>query len=250
MLRNPRFQTPLNKIFKVYITFPRAFWLGDTSYPDDPPFTGFTQWLSPSYAEGTNPRRWNQESVDLATLPKPCAHPTQLYYLFGDQSLALSNELAARPTQKERDEYLTKFFEPYYSLLPHYSKDSSDCRPVCFLATNWVADELSGHGSYTTFRTGLERGDEDIETMREGLTDRKLWFAGEHCAPFVALGTVTGAYWSGEAVARRIAQTYGTAASDLRNVSEVKDIVNTDDAKELNVRGFADRALEKEVDED
>lgn len=28
--------------------------------------------------------------------------------------------------------------------------------------------------------------------------------AGEHTAPFVALGTVTGAYWSGEGVARRI----------------------------------------------
>jgi hypothetical protein len=114
-----------------------------------------------------------------------------------------------------------------------------------------VADELSGHGSYTTFRTGLERGDEDIEIIREGLTDRKLWFAGEHCAPFVALGTVTGAYWSGEAVAKRIAQIYGLAASDLRNVSEIQDIVvDTDSAKEFNVRGFADRALEKGVDED
>jgi hypothetical protein len=113
-----------------------------------------------------------------------------------------------------------------------------------------VADELAGHGSYTTFRTGLERGDEDIEIIREGLMDRKLWFAGEHCAPFVALGTVTGAYWSGEAVAKRIAQIYGMTAGNLGNLSEVKDIINTDGAKELNVRGFADRALEKEADKD
>jgi hypothetical protein len=150
----------------------------------------------------------------------------------------------------ERDEYLTKFFEPYFSLLPHYCKDSPDCIPVSVLATNWVTDELSGYGSYTTFRTGLERGDEDIEIIREGLTDRNLWFAGEHCAPFVALGTVTGAYWSGEAAAKRIAQIYGMTAGDLRNLSETQDMVNTDGAKELNVRGFADRALEKEVDKD
>jgi hypothetical protein len=223
--------------------------LGDVSHPDDPPFTGFTQWLSPSYAAETNSERWNQESVDLATLPESCAHPTQLYYLFGDQSIALSNELAARPTQKEKDEYLMKFFEPYFSLLPHYCKDSSDCMPVSCLATNWVADELAGYGSYTTFRTGLERGDEDIEIMREGLTDRKLWFAGEHCAPFVALGTVTGAYWSGETVAQRIAQIYGMTARNLGNLSEIQDIGSIGVAKETNVRGFADGTLGKEVDE-
>lgn len=39
-------------------------------------------------------------------------------------------------------------------------------------------------------------------------------------------------------------------AGNLGNLSEVKDIINTDSAKELNVRGFADRALEKEADKD
>ena len=51
--------------------------------------------------------------------------------------------------------------------------------------------------------------DKDIEALREGCPDRNLWFAGEHTAPFVALGTTTGAYWSGEAVAERIARVYG-----------------------------------------
>ena len=36
-----------------------------------------------------------------------------------------------------------------------------------------------------------------------------LWLAGEHTAPFVALGTTTGAYWSGEGVARRICKKWG-----------------------------------------
>ncbi len=51
--------------------------------------------------------------------------------------------------------------------------------------------------------------DKDIEALREGCPERGIWFAGEHTAPFVALGTVTGAYWSGEAVAKRVAEAYG-----------------------------------------
>lgn len=58
-------------------------------------------------------------------------------------------------------------------------------------------------------RTGLEKADKDIETMRAGLPDRSLWFAGEHTAAFIALGTTTGAYMSGQTVAERIAAAYG-----------------------------------------
>ncbi|OJD21777.1 hypothetical protein ACJ73_06884 [Blastomyces percursus] len=43
--------------------------------------------------------------------------------------------------------------------------------------------------------------------MREGMgVERGVWFAGEHTAPFVGLGTTSGAYWSGEAVAGRICE--------------------------------------------
>jgi hypothetical protein len=48
--------------------------------------------------------------------------------------------------------------------------------------------------------------------MRTGVPAEGVWLAGEHTAPFVALGTVTGAYWSGEGVARRIVQQ-GSGAS-------------------------------------
>jgi len=54
----------------------------------------------------------------------------------------------------------------------------------------------------------LVEGDKDIEVMRQGVPDEGVWLAGEHTAPFVALGTVTGAYWSGEHVARRVVQGY------------------------------------------
>ena len=58
--------------------------------------------------------------------------------------------------------------------------------------------------------------DKDIEALREGMPDRGIWFAGEHTAPFVALGTVTGAWWSGEGVGRRIAEAYGLGEADKR----------------------------------
>ncbi|KAF4637567.1 hypothetical protein G7Y89_g515 [Cudoniella acicularis] len=206
---------------KVYITFPKAFWLKDGIDPAEQ-FTGFTQWLSPLYASDTNPQKWNQEAVDMATLPDSCSHPTLLYYLFGDQSLALAGELANLESEKEKCDHLTRFFKPYYSLLPYYNPDSSNCIPVSCLATSWVTDELAGNGSYSTFRTGLKEGDKDIEIMREGLTGRSLWFAGEHTAPFVALGTVT-----------------------VHGDPSIPQELATDPAKEVNVRGFADKALKK-----
>jgi len=43
-----------------------------------------------------------------------------------------------------------------------------------------------------------------VECMRRGMPEQGIWIAGEHTAPFVALGTATGAYWSGEKVALRI----------------------------------------------
>ena len=76
------------------------------------------------------------------------------------------------------------------------------------MATRWARDSLAGYGSYSNFQVGLESGDEDIETMREGLPEQGLWLAGEHTSPFSGLGTATGAYWSGESVATRIVEAY------------------------------------------
>ena len=225
---------------QVYLTFPRAFWLDNA---DDQEFTGFIQWLAPQYAEDTNPARWCQEVVDLSTLPGSCAHPTLLFYIYGEQSITMANELASRMSKEERDEYLMEFFKPYVSRLPNYREDVKDCIPISCLATTWVLDDLAGNGSYSTLRTGLLEGDRDIEIMREGLPDRNVWFAGEHTAPFVALGTSTGAYWSGEAVGLRIADAYGKTAKDGGDVPEGK-LGDGDVEKEVNLRVFADQGLE------
>lgn len=87
--------------------------------------------------------------------------------------------------------------------------------------------------------------------MREGVPGRGLWFAGEHTSPFVALGTVTGAYWSGEGVAGRIAMAYGMVddadGGDPRGEVDGGVVKNgkVGGEHDVNVRGFADLALEK-----
>ncbi len=109
----------------------------------------------------------------------------------------------------ERKSFLVAFFKTYYSSLPHYDENSPACEVVDCLATDWLHDEYAGHGSYSCFPVGIERADQDIQTLRKGLSGQHTWFAGEHTAPFDALGTVSGAYRSGEAVGQRIAAVHG-----------------------------------------
>ncbi|KAH7132347.1 hypothetical protein B0J11DRAFT_224632 [Dendryphion nanum] len=223
---------------KVYIKFPTAFWnesysnaivsnepqtshnvvatiapLNQGSIPPINPnhWPGFTIWSSPRYAPDTNPSHWNQECINLAALPADTAHPTLLFYTFGPTSLHLASLLSAysSPDSPPAQELLKEFFHPYFSRLPNYSASDPSHQPEKLLATAWANDELAGFGSYANFQTGLENGDKDVEAMRRGLPERGLWLAGEHTAPFVALGTATGAYWAGEGVAKRIAKAYG-----------------------------------------
>jgi hypothetical protein len=108
-----------------------------------------------------------------------------------------------------------KFFKPYIELLPNYSELDLNCKPAGILATGWENDEFAGWGSYTNFPIGLERGDKDVIALRGGIPEKGIWFAGEHCAPFVALGTVTGAWWSGEGVGHKIAGAYDNQRNGL-----------------------------------
>lgn len=228
---------------KVYLSFPKAFWLesnsasssGENKNDDDGgnrKLAGFAQWLSPNFALDTNPNRWTIEVVELASLAPEVSHPTLLFYIYGDQSAhivstvtslrssspssspsstttAKGGAIASPKHQPQVHTFLDAFFRPYYTRLPNYRPDDPACRPACSYATTWLADDLAGNGSYANFQVGLRAGDEDIEVMREGWPAAGVWLAGEHTAPFVALGTATGAYWSGESVGRRVAEWYG-----------------------------------------
>jgi hypothetical protein len=191
---------------KVYISFPKAFWL----VPDAQgrKVQGFCQWLAPTYAVDTNPKRWTHEVMELGGLSPSTAHPTLLFYIYGDESIQLTEAAAKIESKEKRDIFYYDFFRPYYSRLPGYDANSPNCQCSGCYATDWLRDELAGNGSYSNFQVRLKEGDEDVRVLREGLPDRGLWFAGEHTAPFVALGTATGAYWSGESVGRRIAEAY------------------------------------------
>ncbi|KAJ4993243.1 flavin containing amine oxidase [Stagonosporopsis vannaccii] len=231
---------------KVYITFPCAFWntstttsstsqprrlstsatsptlpnvpattapvhqLGAADSPVDPShYAGFTSFIAPSYASPTNPSHWNQEAVNLAALPGPTAHPTLLFYTYGATSKHIADLVATHPDAAAQKRALTAFFEPYFSRLPNFDHENPEHQPSHVLATAWANDELAGYGAYANFQIGLEKGDEDVEVMRRGAPERGLWLAGEHTAPFVALGTVTGAWWSGDGVAKRIVGAWG-----------------------------------------
>ena len=168
---------------------------------EDEHYPGFTLFYGSE--DYTKPNAGIHNAMNLAALPGSCAHPSLLFYIFGEASTKVSNLVSTTPAS-ELDRNLIQHFQPYFSLMPNYLAEDPRCRAKAAFATNWASDELAGYGSYSTFRTGLERGDEDIECMRHGMPERHIWLAGEHTAPFDALGTVTGAYWSGEAVARRI----------------------------------------------
>lgn len=182
-------------------------------------YPGFTHWTTPTYASSTNPKQWQQEAVNLAALPESAAHPTLLFYTYGPTSQHIASLLSSHPSS-QHPELLTQFFEPYFSRLPCYNASH---KPKAILATNWASDELAGYGSYCNFQTGLKNGDKDIEAMRNGVPERGVWIAGEHTSPFVALGTVTGAWWSGEGVAGRIVEAWKLEGKDRKGKGNRKE---------------------------
>ena len=207
----------ISSLEKVYISFPKAFWDSTDMFPT------FANFLSGSHSE-EHLRPW---SLELNTLSNPDvfgshAMPVLLFSLFGAGAKQLTSLLdSLSPGSAEHLQAIDNFFRPYYSLLPNYSVSNPDCIPNSVLATAWGKDALAGHGSYTNFKVSSVSGrevflDTEVETMRKGLPERGIWLAGEHTAPFVALGTSTGAYWSGESVAMRILGTHGLITDSLK----------------------------------
>ena len=190
----------LSQLEKVYITFPSVFWTLD---PAADTFPCYANWLTPRYAESSNPKAWPQEIWDLSSFKAPHNHPTILFYLYGDCSRYIVNMIYGK-SAKEKFQLLDDFFRPYYSRLPGYSPGAEACEPKAILATEWLKDDLAGGASYCNFPVGIEAADQDVLAFRQGCSDRRLWFCGEHAAPFEECGTVAGAYLSGEHAAENI----------------------------------------------
>ncbi|KAL2836086.1 hypothetical protein BJY01DRAFT_252139 [Aspergillus pseudoustus] len=221
------------RLEKIYVTFPNAWWHSQNANlvsvsavsagaPNVEKATAthgltFAQFLDPTYAMHPEHILWNQECLSMAALPGETAHPTLLFYTYGPCATHIVEQLTSLP--KERSDpsvyqqashnLLRSVLEPFYSRLHAYSPESPDCKPLEFIATTWQADPYAGNGSYCNFQVGLKEGDRDIEVLRAGMgLDRGIWFAGEHTAPFVALGTTTGAFWSGERAAGQVCALY------------------------------------------
>ncbi|KAK3901671.1 flavin-containing amine oxidase [Staphylotrichum tortipilum] len=230
-VRNASYST----LEKVYITFPTAFWDG----PDTPssPSTSPSAPRSFSYFLHLTtyvPAPQQSHTIELLSLSTPSlfgahARPTLLVYTHDPLASHLSSLLANHsPGSAAYNSALDEFFRPYYSRLPFYNPSNPSCTPAGFLATDWRGDDLAGNGAYTNFKVAEDssqgeqiRVDADVRAMRAGVPERGVWFAGEHTAPFVALGTTTGAYWSGEAVAGRV-----LAANGIMGVEGVEGVRN------------------------
>lgn len=237
------------RLEKLYVTFPSAFWLGEGG-TDTSSHPLFTQFHDPDYVEHLDcDGPWNQEIMSLAHLPGSTAQPTLLFYIYGPcASWIVAQVKDLTPHSDAYNAVLTAFAEPFYSRLPHYSPSTNEaCKPSSFLMTQWQNDRFAGNGSYSNFQVGLDKADEDIEVMRDsgnlGQT-KGLWLAGEHTAPFVALGTTTGAYWSGEAVAGRICARYGIEKVEDEDTVEQhvhkKNVASLrDDGDAANLNGLA-----------
>lgn len=214
------------RLEKVYVTFPHAFWhstMTMTTTLDTPPSSPFSQFLEPSYVKTrpANTTEWNQECVSLASLSAPYAHPTLLFYIYGPCATYIVTQLRDQPTTSSEFEFLDEFTRPFYSRLRGFSASNPECKPLAFLATQWQNDPHAGNGSYCNFQVGVEEADLDIEILRAGMgEERGVWFAGEHTAPFVALGTTTGAYWSGERAAGQICDVYGLGRKGINLVKD------------------------------
>lgn len=198
--------TGYGNLEKIFIRFPRAFWDdvgragGQGSFPIESLF------LQPNYAPKTNPRQWRQELISFSGLPEPHAKPVIMFFTYGEWGRHMSNLIKGKDQESpEFYRILDSHFQPYYSRLPNFSRESPDCKPMKFLATDWQNDEFAGFGSFTNFPVGHEDGAKDLQVIREGLgVERGVWFAGEHVAPTKGIGTVMGAYQSGEYVAKAI----------------------------------------------
>lgn len=219
---------------KAYITFPAEFWTENyareikrscvscpltTPTPPNTDMPSFRHFLQPQYIPDIQ-KSWTIELVPLGPYRQASSKGggTLLFSLYGPDAIFVASSISEHSSKSsEYLESLVDFFSPYYRLLPNYAADDLKCVLVGALATNWQNDKLAGYSSYTNFQTtpSLPEGgcetqlDDDIRAMRHGMPERGIWLAGEHTAPFVAVGTSTGAYWSGESVAMRILATNG-----------------------------------------
>lgn len=206
---------------RVFIKFPEAFWNNQASKTNgyyrrlvgnvrSPAFPIESLFLRPEYADDTNPAKWREEIISFSGLPEPFSQPVIMFFVYGQWGRHITG--LVRGMEQDADEYyriLNDNFRPFYSKLPGYDPTSPQCKPLEFMSTDWQGDKFAGFGSFANLPTGSGDCLQHFEALREGMgEDCGIWFAGEHTSLPGGLGTVTGAYWSGEEVAKRVARRW------------------------------------------
>ncbi|KAK9477696.1 hypothetical protein V1514DRAFT_295665 [Lipomyces japonicus] len=167
---------------KAYLRFPVQFWDKD-----------YMEFLGPEYA---STEKWPMTAISIAHLPEPYAQNVLLFYLYGDMSIAFLN--------LRTDNEKINFFQPFYSRIPGFDKTNKLHSPNAVLSTSWSQDQFAGFGSYSNFQIGLTDGENDIDTLRAGFPEQRVWLAGEHCTTPSLLATIGGAYESGQHAAELV----------------------------------------------
>ncbi|KAF8467200.1 hypothetical protein BDZ91DRAFT_782539 [Kalaharituber pfeilii] len=246
------------RLEKIYLRFSAPFWASikanvisflRADHPSLPP------------APGNVPRQGQLLMFSFAGLPSGCAQNGILVYLFGEASEGLVRAVREAEARQKRSsssgvygapkalepgdggyEVVEGFLEPYLQLLWELAQAEATSvldinagnrtgagkrrpRPTHVLTTSWCEDALSGWGSYTNFPVGLTEGIEDVEALvGVGGGDYPLWLAGEYASPLKALGTVAGAWWSGEGAAEEVMRWFGSGGGGRGTGSGVRKV--------------------------
>ena len=195
------------RLEKLYITFPTAFWKTDASSPL-PEYPCFTHFHSPVYGAFPSDLPANAIVISLAHLPDKYAHPTLLFYLHGPCGAKIVQSLEGLQVDSSAyNKTIDTFARPYYSLLPNFI---SNIRPLSWFCSAWQNDRFAGNGSYSNLQVGMKDAYGDVEALQSGCQfgeEQGVWLSGDHTAPPSRMGTTTGAYVSGERIARRICES-------------------------------------------
>ncbi|BFZ64834.1 hypothetical protein YB2330_005987 [Saitoella coloradoensis] len=174
---------------KIFLKFDSAWWLPKAEEKANPP--SFHAFL-PDPSKPLEPPNVLTLMLSLASLPTGTEMPALAFYVAADQAHYVSSL---------SDCDLDAWIHSYLRLLPNYSPAH---KPTAILKTSWGSDTWSGGGSYTHINTGTKNAVEDLEVLGDGCADGRMWFAGEHVRTRRGMGTVNGAYESGERAAKEV----------------------------------------------
>ncbi|GAO51125.1 amine oxidase [Saitoella complicata NRRL Y-17804] len=190
---------------KIFLKFDSAWWLPKDKEKANPP--SFHAFL-PDPSKPLEPPNVLTLMLSLASLPTGTDIPALAFYIAADQAHYVSSL---------SDSDLDAWIHSYLRLLPNYSPTQ---KPTAILKTSWGSDTWSGGGSYTHINTGTKNAVEDIEVLGDGCVHGRMWFAGEHVGTWRGMGTVNGAYESGERAAKGMISALKLG---LQTVNDVED---------------------------